>query len=280
MIQDDIEGATKSWMDTVVSLCDKHAPVKDIKIKSKTENVPWYDENIRALMRAKNKALQKLKTYGNKKCKKILKTISNKLKNYKRKQRREYFEEKITEQSGDSRRLWGILKEVSGTETPYEETLPDKIDQDTVNDFNCYFAKIGKSIQSQLGVSFQYLPNNNMGFCFRDETAESVQKLIQRIKPKVATGHDRIPSRILKDLSEVAASDLASMINLSYKMCIFPSQFKHAIIRTIYKNKGNSNNPEFYRPISVLSVISKIFERSATEQIIEYLEKNNKLYEG
>ena len=196
----NIEEAIKLWMDIVVHLCDRHAPVKDIKIKSKTENVPWYDNNIHALMAAKNKALHKLKTYGNQKSKKILKSISNKLKNYKRKQKRKYFNEKIKEQAGDSKRLWSILKEVSGTESPVEETLPDKIDKDTVNNFNAYFAKVGKTIQNQLGVSFEYVPNNTQGFSFKNETPESVRKLIQRIKPKVATGYDRIPARIVKDL--------------------------------------------------------------------------------
>ena len=81
-------------------------------------------------------------------------------------------------------------------------------------------------------------------------------------------------------MSEVAAEDLANMINLSYKTCAFPNNLKHAIIRTIYKNKGNSNGPQYYRPISVLSVISKVFERSATDQIMNYLEENDKLFEG
>ena len=278
--QENIEGATRLWIDTVVSLCDKHAPEKVIKIKSKTEAVPWYDDNIHALMSAKNKALQKVKRYGNRKQKLILKSITNKLKNYKRKKKREYFQEKIEEQTNNPKRLWSILKEVTGTESPCDETLPDMVNKDTVNTFNSYFAKVGKNIQNQLGVHFEFSPNNNPGFCFGNETPETVKKLINRIKTKVATGYDRIPSRIIKDLSEVAASDIATLINLSYKTCTFPSQLKHAIIRTIFKNKGNCNEPEFYRPISVLSIISKIFERSATDQIIGYLEENDKLYDG
>ena len=93
--QEDIEGATKSWIETVVSLCDRHAPEKDVSIKPKTEMVPWFDENVHALMSAKTRALQKLRRYGTRKCKQVVKNISNKLKNYKRKLKRQYFGEKI-----------------------------------------------------------------------------------------------------------------------------------------------------------------------------------------
>ena len=50
------------------------------------------------------------------------------------------------------------------------------------------------------------------------------------------------------------------MINLVYDIKCFPTQMKHAMIKAIYKQKGSSNSPEFYRPISILSIVSKIFE--------------------
>ena len=141
---------------------------------------------------------------------------------------------------------------MSRTESSPEETLPDKRDKTTTND---YFAKIGKSIQDRLGVSFNFQLDNTPGFDFEEETPESVKKLIDRLKAKVATGYDRIPSRVIKDLSNVVCDDLAKLVNLSYRTKIFPSHLKHAIIRPSSKNKGSPNNPEFYRPISVLSVI-------------------------
>ena len=72
----------------------------------------------------------------------------------------------------------------------------------------------------------------------------------------------------------------AVMINTSYEVNIFPSTLKHAVIRAIFKNKGNPNDPQFYRPISVLNIVSKIFERSATNQIVKHLERNNLFFSG
>ena len=140
---------------------------------------------------------------------------------------------------------------------------PYPINNKVVDSFNAYFASVGKNIQNQLGLSFSFEPNgNHEGFNFKNVNEDNVKKLIDRIKTKVATGYDRIPSRIIKDLKHEASSDLARLINLSYSTSTFPSKLKHAIIRAIYKNKGNPNEPEFYRPISVLSVISKVRDRS------------------
>ena len=96
----------------------------------------------------------------------------------------------------------------------------------------------------------------------------------------VATGCCQTPARIIKDLCEVIKEDLRDLINLSYSTNTFPKALKHAWIRAIFKNKGNKNEPEYYRPISILPVISKLFERSATKQLVKYLETNNELYEG
>ena len=55
---------------------------------------------------------------------------------------------------------------------------------------------------------------------------------------------------------------------------------KHAWIKCIYKEKGTHKQPDYYRPISVLSVVSKLFEKSATSQIVNYLETTKGLYSG
>ena len=96
----------------------------------------------------------------------------------------------------------------------------------------------------------------------------------------MATGPDQIPARILKDLNGLLNKDVCSFINASYRLNFFPSRLKHAVITPIYKDKGNHNSPDFYRPISILSILSKIFERAATSQITEYLEKYNLLFQG
>ena len=53
---------------------------------------------------------------------------------------------------------------------------------------------------------------------------------------------------------------------------------KHATVRPIFKKKGNENDPQFYRPISILTSLSKIVERAAVNRIVNYLESEHKLF--
>ena len=150
------------------------------------------------------------------------------------------------------------------------------------NQFNSYFATIGKSIQQDLGVNFNFVPDvsNKKGFNFQDVSSDQIETLIDNLKSGVATGNDRIPARILKDLKPLIGKDLCNLVNLSFEVKTFPSILKHAVITPIYKDKGSHNSCEYYRPISILPVLSKIFERAATNQIVKFLETNRLLYSG
>ena len=69
---------------------------------------------------------------------------------------------------------------------------------------------------------------------------------------------------------------MASAINKSFKEGIFPNQLKSARVVPIHK-EGTKNNVENYRPISLLSSISKIYERLMHSRIIKFLDQNNSL---
>ena len=264
------------WTETVVQLCDVHAPEKEVRLKSETKEIPWYTDEIVSLQKEKNTLLAHYRCTRNINLKKALKSVSNKLKNLKRKRKKEFFAMKIDEQQDNPRRLWSLLREASCTEQVVDEVFPDVTNSDTADEFNHYFATIGKKIQDELNVNISFSAQNSKehGFSFKQETPEGISKLIDNIKAKVATGHDRIPAKILKDLNKVISPDICSLINLSYQTKTFPSSLKQAVIKPIFKNKGNSNLPEFYRPISILPIISKIFEKSATNQLVQYMENS------
>ena len=138
-----------------------------------------------------------------------------------------------------------------------------------------FFANVGIKVQQKLGINIEAPDLSKCGvFKFKDETEERIEYLIKRID--VATGHDEISSRLLKAAAPSILTNLKDLINLSYETHIFPDSLKKATVKTLHK-KGDYNNPAQYRPISILTTISKIFGRSATEQIMEFYKKTNKL---
>ena len=62
-------------------------------------------------------------------------------------------------------------------------------------------------------------------------------------------------------------------------MGIFPSKLKHAKIIPIYKD-GNEDEPSNYRPISLLSIFNRLFEKVMYNRLKSFLNKYNVLYES
>ena len=81
---------------------------------------------------------------------------------------------------------------------------------------------------------------------------------------------------MIKDVASIISSPLCYIVNLSLQTGIVPSAWKEGKITPIYKTAAK-NQFENYRPISVLSVMSKILERAVQKQLLSYLESEKLL---
>ena len=84
-------------------------------------------------------------------------------------------------------------------------------------------------------------------------------QIIKNIKTSRSTGHDGISSELLKLINNDISACITLIINQSIKSGIFPDRLKIAKVTPIYK-KDDKKFIKSYRPISVLPVISKVFE--------------------
>ena len=121
------------------------------------------------------------------------------------------------------------------------------------------------------------LKNHNDNFTFREVSENEVLKLLKTIDSKKAIGVDGIPPLIVKLSAEVLSHSLTRIINQSIKENIFPTLLKLAAILPFYK-KDDRSDKKNYRPVSILSALSKIFGKIFQTQISTYMEDKLSMY--
>ena len=203
-----------------------------------------------------------------------LKVINNKIKHLKRKLKKDYIAEKLEGTKGNVKKLWKVINQVTNREKSKDTIEPDMITQSKANSYNKYFATVGSEIQATLNINPHTTNFDGLqGFNFIPETDETIQKLINNIRVDVATGPDNVSARLIKDAKSKITPTLTRIINIGYKTSTFPNCMKEAIIKALHK-KNDTNDIANYRPISILDTLSKVFERAATDQLVNYLEEN------
>ena len=109
-------------------------------------------------------------------------------------------------------------------------------------------------------------------FQFQKAEPSDILKIIQGMKSNTSVGVDKIPPKLVIMSAEVIAEPLTDLINNTMlDHLIFPSVEKEASVTPAFK-KEDRQFKENYRPISVLNVFSKIFERFLLNQMLPFID--------
>ena len=100
-----------------------------------------------------------------------------------------------------------------------------------------------------------------------------IAKKINKMKDNKSPGVDRIPPKLLKEIAEKISTPLAKVFKLSLEEGIVPPEWKEANIAPLFK-KGSRNKSENYRPVSLTSVVYKLFETLIRDHMVEFLVKH------
>ena len=103
-------------------------------------------------------------------------------------------------------------------------------------------------------------------------TESELLNAIKQLKNKRSSSFDTFTVALIKAISMYIVPVLTHIINLSFNTGIFPERLKLSTVIPIYK-KGNSLKLDNLRPISLLSVFSKIFEKMMKVRILNFLDK-------
>ena len=90
---------------------------------------------------------------------------------------------------------------------------------------------------------------------------QSVLKIVNSLDENKSTGPDEILVKLVELIALLIAKPLSDLFNKSLLNGCYPSKFKEANIKPIFKRKGTPSDYKCYRPIGILSVLSKVFEK-------------------
>ena len=297
-VHGDPEATYEIIRGKLAALKEKHFPIKKSRFKRYEHKLqPWMSDIILFNIKLKDekyvkyrKAKTTLEKYT---LKAELKTMERDIEEYITDAKSKYFTEQLELHKNDIKKTWETIK-TAINKRRHKSTYPDyfKTTQgenifdktEISNEFNKYFTNIGPELANTLDStgkpSFKsYLgPKSMSRFKFSTIDTAAVLKLIDNLASKKSCGPDGISSIVIKNVRDIIAPILCIAINQSLTCGVFPASLKIAQVIPLFKNKGDPSDFGNYRPISLLNVISKIYERVVYNQIYEYFVLNNLFY--
>ena len=204
-----------------------------------------------------------------------------------------YFRELFDNSKNSVIKLWKSLGNFINTSGKKSKTRIDKImcngkyitdPQSISNVMNNYFCNIGKSLQDNIPPTGpdefkNYLPPAIVNsFFLRPIEVDEIINLINKLNPRKSSGPDGISGKLLKLCPQIFAYNMKIIFNKAIETGEYPCEMKIAKVIALFK-KGNKYISNNYRPISLLSIFDKIFEKLICKQLLSFMEKNKILYD-
>ena len=143
--------------------------------------------------------------------------------------------------------------------------------------FNNFFSTIASNLASHIPRTTidpkSYMNGSILSsFYLHNVTQVECSRLIKKLK-NTKQDSDSVPIKFIKQYSDVLSPIVCNIINTCFRTGVFPESQKAAVIIPIFK-KGTHLNPTNYRPISLLPVLCKIFERCIFNRLISFFNKH------
>lgn len=266
-------------------------PLKAVKSKHfGNSHAPWLTKGLLKSIKKKNRLYKLFIKAPNILRESRYKTYKNKLTHVLRKAKRLYYDSKFESAKSDLKLTWKLINEVISKRNN-KPTMPSKLmlDNEALTNptkiaerFCNYFTNIGPSLASkvpQVDSSFSsfLIENTNTPICLKLTDVNELRSICKSFKSGKAPGIDNIPIHIIKNCFDLIAEPLVKLVNLSLTTGVFPDKLKIAKVIPIFKT-GDSDSVTNYRPISLLTSFSKIFEKVMHNRLSEFIERHDILY--
>ena len=207
---------------------------------------------------------------------------NNELNKLLRKAKIEYFREEFKKSEGNPAKTWKTINSVIRPTQSSVATVCTSSPEEAADQMCDHFANIGKNMagtgsSSSVEESFvQFLPMaSDVSAFLRPINVEELRNTVWSMKSNAA-GSDYFSLKVLKHVFPVVSEHLVYLFDQCMKCGIFPDCFKSAKVIPLFKG-GDKNSFHDYRPISLLPVLSRVFEKMINARMVEFLESRRLL---
>ena len=274
--------------DTYTKYYEKCFPTTKVSF-SYYNRKPWLSVGLRNSIKTKNKLYCPFRRLPTTYSKVIYKQYRQNLNKLLRKAERNYYDFILKQNQNNIKMSWQIIKQVIN-KNKYKSMTCDKLlvdnkvvtnKTDIANTFNNYFVNVGPSLASQIPNSnknpISYINHAVVESMYAWPTdATKIRNIILELKLS-SPGWDNINAKVLKSTYNAISEPLVHIVNLSLSQGLFPNKLKLARVIPLYKN-DNAMFVTNYRPVSVLTIFSKLFERIVYKRLLSFINKHNILY--
>lgn len=292
IINNEIDTATALFTSTLIEAAKDTIPIKTI---FSCNNKPWMTNELKRLMRKRDRLFKHAQSRQAKResdndvdwsrwrqCRNKVNTMVRKLKaQCFHRGAKLLLEEKHNPQKYHSivRRMTGKSKDSSIPPLISPEGVLIENDTEKSEALNTFFAKQSDLLNDE-DKDIRTSPNEQIPKLEIPVITEfEVLNTINGLSPNKATGPDELPTKIIKLTALLIARPLARLFNNSLQQGVFPSSWKIANVKPIFKKKGSPAEISSYRPISLLCCLSKVFEKIMFKRIYQHLTDHDLLTE-
>ena len=272
----DVNVIYERWNKLFMQIAHKHIPNRKVTVR--LGDKPWYSNELRLLKRRKNRIHKKAKFNNspihwhqfriarNEYCQKL-----------KAAEKQYYINlcDAVETNTFSNKSFWQTAKRFLGNNS--DCTIPTLSHNDEfvtstkakAECFNHYFTS--KCSLDETGATLPpQLTHHTPVLCDIYISKTQVSDILKSLHPNKAAGPDGIGPKLIKEAGDAIVPSLTRLFNLSLESHTVPLEWKNANVIPIHK-KGPKNLVQNYRPISLLSILSKSFEKIIFQVLFNFL---------
>ena len=253
--------------NNIQNAIDELAPDKTSRpLKAK---YPWINSELRLLKSKCDATNRRYHRTGRRKYLNEYLSLANEYEEQSEVARCAYMHNRICTTLDDGKNFWIEMRKLG-----IIPTANNALHGFSPEELNAYLSNISISLTEDPNISNNIVDGAPLeGFAFREVTNNDVILAVSHFSSQ-AKGDDGIPQSIIAKSLPSIANHLTKLFNVSLKKGIFPTEWKKSRILAI-KKCSIPSSPSDFRPVALLSFLSKVLEKLVHDQVVNFLTKSS-----